>query len=220
VPLGVLLAREGETGAIGFSPSLPILDDVRKRLAMGSVIRVVLLFRERWWTKRLRSVPRNASLDALSFLHADSGDVPVWWTLHPAHLAAIVGWCGGPSALRLVGRPADEIRDRAIASLAKNLGVSRRRVSSQLVESWTHDWQRDPYSRGAYSYALVGGAGAATDLARPVQQTLWLAGEAADAEGRNGTVHGALGSGRRAGRSAAAALTARKRKKPTAPERG
>lgn len=206
VPLGVLLAPKGETGGIQFSPPLTVLEDVGSRLTMGAVLRVILLFRDRWWTKRLRSAPRSASLDALSFVHGESGDVPVWWTLHPAHLPVMVGWAGGPSALRLAGRPHEEIRDRAVTSLAKNLGVSRRRVSSQLEECWTHDWQRDPYSRGAYSYALVGGARAAVHLARPVEETLWLAGEAADAEGRTGTVHGAIGSGRRAARSAAAAL--------------
>ncbi|MFL5623623.1 MAG: FAD-dependent oxidoreductase, partial [Gemmatimonadaceae bacterium] len=95
----------------------------------------------------------------------------------------------------------------AISSLAENLGVTKRRVASQLEGFWTHDWQSDPFSRGAYSYALVGGARAAARLARPTQNTIWIAGEAADAEGRNGTVHGAIGSGRNAARAAARALT-------------
>jgi monoamine oxidase len=44
----------------------------------------------------------------------------------------------------------------------------------------------------------VGGGDAPKQLSRPVQSTLFFAGEAADAEGRNGTVHGAIGSGERA----------------------
>jgi len=206
VPLGALLAAPGEPGVIQFSPSLTILDDTRGRLAMGAVVRVVLLFRERWWTKRLPSAPPDASLDSLSFLHGAAGDLPVWWSLHPAHLPVMVGWVGGPAALRLAGRSPAEIGDRAVAALAANFGVSRRRVASSVQECWTHDWQHDPFSRGAYSYALVGGADGAARLARPIQGTLWLAGEAADPEGRNGTVHGAIGSGRRAARSAARAL--------------
>jgi monoamine oxidase len=35
-------------------------------------------------------------------------------------------------------------------------------------------------------------------LAKPVQDTIWFAGEAADREGRTGTVHGAIASGWRA----------------------
>jgi monoamine oxidase len=79
--------------------------------------------------------------------------------------------------------------------------VSRQRVASQLEAFWMHDWQHDPFARGAYSYALVDGADGAEQLARSIDGTLWLAGEAADAEGRTGTVHGAIGSGRKAGRA-------------------
>jgi monoamine oxidase len=66
--------------------------------------------------------------------------------------------------------------------------------------AWTHDWRADPWSRGAYSYARVGGAGAARALARPVEATLFFAGEATDTGGRTGTVEGALASGLRAAR--------------------
>jgi monoamine oxidase len=39
-----------------------------------------------------------------------------------------------------------------------------------------------------------------------VRGTIFLAGEATDAEGRNGTVHGAIASGKRAATQAARAL--------------
>ncbi len=211
-PLGVLLAPAGEPGAIAFSPSLPILDRVRTRLTMGSVVRVALLFKERWWTQRIMSVPSGASLESMSFLHGDSADIPVWWTLYPVQSSLMTGWAGGPAAERLAGRSIDEIQRRAVAALGENLGVPRGRVERQLEAFWTHDWQSDPYSRGAYSYALVGGSGAAAQLARSIEGTLWFAGEAADPEGRNGTVHGAIGSGRRAARSVLRALARRRRR--------
>jgi monoamine oxidase len=200
-PLGVLLARVDDPGAITFSPPVPILDQVRSRLAMGAVVRVVVLFRERWWTNHLRALPRGASLESMAFLHADSRDVPVWWSLHPMQAPVMTGWAGGPAALRLAGRSSTEIQDRAIGALAAQLGVTRRRVAAQVEACWTHDWQHDPLSRGAYSYSLVGGAESAGQLARSIRGTLWFAGEAADPEGRNGTVHGAIASGRRAGLS-------------------
>jgi monoamine oxidase len=214
VPLGVLLATAGELGAIAFSPPLPMLDRVRRCLTMGSVVRVTLLFRDRWWTERMRSVPRDESLEAMSFLHGDAGHLPVWWTMYPVQSPVMVGWVGGPAAARFADRSTEEIRDRAVAALAANLGVSRRRVERQLEGGWTHDWQHDPFARGAYSYALVGGSDAATQLARAVEGTLWVAGEAADPEGRNGTVHGAIASGRRAARSVLRAL-ARRGARPT-----
>jgi monoamine oxidase len=206
VPLGVLLAAPGDEGAIQFAPALPLVEKMRTRLAMGSVARVVMLFKERFWTGKLSATPKGASLDSLSQLLGNAADFPVLWTLHPAHLPVIVAWSGGPAAARLSGLPYEEWRDRAVTAVAKNFGVTRRRVESQLVDAWRHDWNVDPYSRGGYSYPLVGGAGAEKQLARPIESTLWLAGEAADAEGRNGTVTGAIGCGRTAARAAAAAL--------------
>jgi monoamine oxidase len=61
-----------------------------------------------------------------------------------------------------------------------------------------HDWTADPFSGGAYSYGGVGAIEARAALARPVAGTLFLAGEAVAQRGRNGTVHGALASGREA----------------------
>jgi monoamine oxidase len=165
---------------------------------MGAVVRVVVLFRERWWTDDLRALPAGATLESMAFLHGDAEDMPVWWTLHPMQAPVMVGWAGGPAGLRLAGRSAAEIQDRAVAALAANLGVTRRRVAAQVDGCWTHDWQHDPYSRGAYSYSLVGGAESARRLAKSIKGTLWFAGEAADPGGRNGTVHGAIASGRRA----------------------
>ena len=204
--LGVLFAPPGTPGAIVFQPVPPLLEKMSSKLTMGSVQKVVMLFRERWWTGKLKWAPKDASLDGMSFLYGDTDDYPTWWTLHPAHLPAIVGWAGGPSAQRLAGKPYEEKRDRAIAALARNFGVTRRRIESQLLELWTHDWDMDPYARGAYSYSLVGGAGAAAKFARGVDGTLWFAGEAADAEGRNGTVTGAIGSGRGAAKAVQKAL--------------
>ncbi|HEU5185501.1 MAG TPA: NAD(P)/FAD-dependent oxidoreductase [Gemmatimonadaceae bacterium] len=205
VPLGVLLAPPGEVGAITFSPTVGVIDRMRNRLTMGSVVRIAFLFRERWWTERIEAIPRDESLESMTFLHGDSGDVRVWWSLHPVQAPVMIGWVGGPAAERLAG-VFGEIEDRAIKALAANLRVSPRRVASQVEACWTHDWQADPFSRGAYTYALVGGADAASTLARPVKGTLWFAGEAADPEGRNGTVHGAIGSGRRAAQSVIRAL--------------
>jgi monoamine oxidase len=66
--------------------------------------------------------------------------------------------------------------------------------------AYFHDWQSDPFSRGAYSYGTVSADGAQEALASPVENTLFFAGEATDVTGHNGTVHGAIASGRRAAR--------------------
>ena len=68
-------------------------------------------------------------------------------------------------------------------------------------QSWyLHDWSTDPFSLGAYSYIGVGGVDAPSELAKPVENTLFFAGEATDSNGQSGTVDAAIVSGKRAAR--------------------
>jgi monoamine oxidase len=103
----------------------------------------------------------------------------------------------------------EALAGHALRALADTLGLPHRRLQSLTEAFWSHDWLADPWSRGAYSYALAGGADAARDLAKPIDGTLFLAGEAMDAEGRNGTVEGAIASGLRAARQVKRALARR-----------
>ena len=116
----------------------------------------------------------------------------------PEKLPIITGWAPFHCAERLSGKSTEFVVDKCLHSLSRVLRISRSELESLLAHAYWHDWQSDPLSRGAYSYPMVGGAGAAKQLARPIENTLWLAGEAADAVGRNGTVTGAIGSGRTA----------------------
>jgi monoamine oxidase len=198
VPLGVLQQATGES-AITFSPDIEDTRRAASQLAMGAVVRMVLLFREPFWeSKAVKRRTGGRSLAELAFLHSSDEDVPVWWTASPVRAATLVGWAGGGKAARLAARGVAEIEHRAIAALARQIGMQRRRVASLIEHCWHHDWLGDPYTLGAYSYAMVGGRTAAKRLARPVEHTLFFAGEAADAEGRTGTVHGAMGTGYRA----------------------
>jgi monoamine oxidase len=198
VPLGVLQATDVES-AIAFTPEV---DDTRRAaglLAMGTVVRVVLLVREPFWEARsVRRKSGGRSLAELSFLHSTDEDVPVWWTAAPVRAPLLVGWVGGPKATRLLETAGGDIEGRAVGAIARQFGMRRATVSSLVEQCWHHDWEHDPFTRGAYSYALVGGSRAARRLARPVADTLFFAGEAADTEGRTGTVHGAIGTGYRA----------------------
>mgnify|MGYP003793744169 CR=1 FL=1 len=83
-------------------------------------------------------------------------------------------------------------------ALGRQLQISPRRMRSLVEAVWMHDWEHDPFARGAYSYQVVDGADAPDALARPIRRTLFFAGEASDAAGATGTVHGAIASGRRA----------------------
>lgn len=91
--------------------------------------------------------------------------------------------------------------DAAIRELGGLFAIPPARVRRLLIGVHAHDWTRDPFSRGAYSYLAVGGASAPDRLARPVEGTLFFAGEAASSD-ESGTVAGAIASGRRAARRA------------------
>jgi monoamine oxidase len=67
------------------------------------------------------------------------------------------------------------------------------------------DWTCDPFARGGYAVFPAGSQGAAAELARDVERTLFFAGEAT-AGGHAGTVDGALASGERAAREVDEAL--------------
>jgi monoamine oxidase len=88
--------------------------------------------------------------------------------------------------------------DRALHTLGTLLHVKTLELAALLEAAYFHDWQSDPYSLGAYSYGSVGSDGAQQALGSPVEDTLFFAGEATDITGHNGTVHGAIASGRRA----------------------
>ena len=111
----------------------------------------------------------------------------------------LTAWAGGPRADAMSQLSETGLVDRALASLARALAFPRSRLAD-LLESWrAHDWRRDPYSRGAYSYVGVGGLPAQRALARPCEGTLFFAGETTEAE-EMGTVSGAIASGQRAAR--------------------
>jgi len=199
VPLGVLQAAPGQTGAIEFDPGLTQKSRALQHLAMGPVVRMVFRFRERFWSVGSFSARgRRLDLDSMSFLHTSDRDFPVWWTTNPFQSPLLVAWCGGPDARRLAQIDRRALESRAISRLSAHLGMPIRRLTALVEETWFHDWLHDPFARGAYSYPLVGGADAPADLARPLRGTLFFAGEATDASGSTGTVHGAISSGRRA----------------------
>ncbi len=208
LPLGVLQAPPGEEGAIEFTPELRAKREPLAHLAMGIVVRVVLRLSERFWVSDwFAKQAKNDQLDALSFLQTHDEHFPVWWTAYPVRAPVIVAWSGGPRAIALSQLASDEVKDTAIASLARQFGLSTRRARGLVDAAWTHDWTHDPLTRGAYSYQTVGGAHAPAGLAHPLRGTLFFAGEAAGAQGRTGTVHGAIASGRRAAAEAMRSLS-------------
>jgi monoamine oxidase len=200
VPLGVLQARAEDNGAIRFSPGLPrAKQEAISNIMMGKVIRVTLRFRRRFWEDLPRSQKTNSkTMDKMSFLLSHDDWFPTWWTMAPEKLPLLTGWAPFHCAERLSGQNPSFVVERALQSLHRLLGPSVQELETLLEHAYCHDWQNDPFSRGAYSYGKVGGDGMEEALAKPVDNTLFFAGEATDTGGHNGTVHGAIATGKRA----------------------
>ncbi|HZU27092.1 MAG TPA: NAD(P)/FAD-dependent oxidoreductase [Bryobacteraceae bacterium] len=184
-PLGVLQA-----GMITFNPQPRQALDAARSIAVGPVVRVSLLFCQ-WPDKALAE---------MGFLHAEGEPFPTWWTRAPDPVPLLTAWSGGPAAIHHAGNSSAAVARSAVQSLARMIGAKPAALAAQLRSWHLHNWQNDPFSRGAYSYIPVGAIDAPATLAEAVDDTLWFAGEAANTEGHWGTVHGALATGRRAAR--------------------
>jgi monoamine oxidase len=186
LPLGVLKSK-----SVVFSPALPEKQNAMSFLESGPAIRVTLSFEEKVWQ-------RDPEMADLSFLFTDDPQFPTWWTSNPLAYPILTGWAAGPNTRVHAGRSKDDIVRSAVQALAQIMKIAEAELRRQMTQSFVHDWQADPFSRGAYSYAAVGGMDAAKTLAQPVADSLYFAGEATNSDGYNGTVHGAIATGLRA----------------------
>lgn len=184
LPLGVLRANR-----VAFDPVPQTIMQAAEGLAMGTARRVSYLFRKRFWEN---------SAPAMSFLFLDQGLLRVWWTPHPNQAPTLTGWIGGTKALDAYSLSDEQFAQEGLSTLAAAFKISESDLRVHLISWHTHNWQQDPCSLGAYSYALVGGADASRAMTHPIDDTLYFAGEHTDVTGHWGTVHGALGSGLRA----------------------
>ena len=233
LPLGVLQTSPDQPAAVRFIPELPPDKQTAiKNLEMGHVLRIVLSFRERFW-ETLTCWDQNnnpAKFADAGFIHCPGLPLPTWWSQLPIRAPVLVGWVGGPNADRIsrsstsrhavadqtesdnahlaqaAGEPLGSfVLDQAIGSLTRIFDLSTEYIRDRLAAYYFHDWQHDPFSRGAYGYVPVAGLDDQLALSQPVDSTLFFAGEATSV-GHIGTVHGAIMSGQRAAREILARL--------------
>jgi monoamine oxidase len=200
LPAAVLKA-----GDLRFDPAVPAKQRALAGIETGQVFKIVLRFREAFWERaeflkeRREQAGGGSSGRGVHFLHAHGAEVPTWWTTLPVRSPVLVGYVGAVAAEQLLAEEPPSRLERSLVALSDVFAVPRRELEGLLDASASHDWRADPFARGAYSYIGVGGIGAPRALGRPVDGTLFFAGEATDGA-QIGTVSGALASGRRAAR--------------------
>ena len=200
-----------KTGTVKFEPEIRAKKRALELIETGHIFKIVLRFRRAFWEEpdflKERRPPRSSEQDgkSVNFLHAPGAEIPTWWTAQPVRGPVITGWVGGVKAETLLSEEPASRLERSLVALSDILAIPRRELDDNLDAWASHDWRADPFARGAYSYIGVGGIGAPRTLGRPVDGTLFFAGEATLAD-KIGTVAGALASGRRAAREALRSL--------------
>ena len=185
LPLGVLQA-----GSVRFTPDLTAKQPALEGLAFGPVLKLSLRFRQAFWEEI-----DGGKYAGAAFFHSADTAFPTFWTSLPLRSALMTAWIAGPKAAQLSTREMPYIIGKALESLATVFG-GKAPDEFGLEAAYLHNWQTDPFARGAYSYIAAGGSEARSILAAPLEDTLFFAGEATD-EDEGSTVTGALQSGAR-----------------------
>jgi monoamine oxidase len=202
VPIGVLQLPPGAPGAISFSPPLETKRAALAGIVSGAVLKVVMRFRTAFWEELDGGRFRDSS-----YFFSLETTFPTFWTSAPLRSPLLTAWMGGPPAAQLCEQSDEHIIHEALSSLQTMFGSHLPAGKAQLEAAFVHNWERDPFSRGAYSYVAVGhNYTARRSLAAPLEDTLFFAGEATDTEDEPATVAGALQSGTRAAREVNAHL--------------
>lgn len=181
-PIGVLKA-----GAIQFSPDLPTSKwQALNGLEMGSVMKILFRFKERFWD------------DGLTMVGCD-GPVRLYWT--PLYgwgedaTPVLIAYVGGYRARALSARTEAEAVAIALADLDR---IFPKVLPSQLIEdSQRVDWCTNENTRGGYSFVRVGGSGSRQALAVSDTGALFWAGDGTATESIAAVVHAAYATGLR-----------------------
>lgn len=181
VPVGLL-----QSGHIHFNPYPEKHMQAAQQIGYGSVIKILFQFKEPFW---------NQYADDIGFMFSEEV-VPTWWTQLPSRNGLLTGWFGGQQTMRVKGRPEKEIAAIALQSLAKMLQREQQELQKLLIGQEVHDWSKNPFACGAYTYSMLQTAGARKVFREPVEDTIYFAGEGYNEGHSAGTVEAALESGK------------------------
>lgn len=175
VPFAIL-----QQGRLRIHPEPAALAAARSAIVTGNAMRITYRFAQATWANFGPHI---------SFIHG-GGCFPVWWTAYPIQFPVITRWAAGPKADALAGASEAELKRMGLDSLRGILGED----PGEPENAWVHDWKKDAFALGAYSYVRVNGMAAHEEFRKIVENTICFAGEAL-ATGHMGTVHGAIASG-------------------------
>jgi len=186
IPLGLLQRNQ-----IKFSPALN-RTNVFRSLGYGNVIRVLLLFRIKFWQEKTIAEKLGKDMKKLLFMFSHAR-IPTWWTQYPSSEALLSGWLSGPSAKKYSSSSNRIIIEDSLQSLASIFEIDKKRIRSKLKAWKVINWTTDEFTMGSYSFATMNADKNRKIAGKPEKNTLFFAGE--HLEEPLGTVESALKSG-------------------------
>jgi monoamine oxidase len=178
-------------GGVRFAPPLPDLAETAAGAPLGLASKVHLSL-SGW---------EEFPVDSQLWGRADTPETGGYHT-RPFGRPMIEAYFGGALAWGLEAEGQAALADFAISELVELLGSDMRRRLEPLAVSM---WGSDPFAGGAYSHCLPGQADARQRLRMPIDDRLFVAGEATS-ETFYGTAHGAWIEGERAALEVMSAL--------------
>ncbi|PWT75437.1 MAG: hypothetical protein C5B59_08955 [Bacteroidetes bacterium] len=185
VPIGVLRLKP-EEGGIRFFPEIESIITLTKLIGYGSVIKFLVEFKEPLW-ERIGS--------GIGFFFVEEL-IPTWWTQAPRKDLLLTGWVGGPNAKKLENQSDASLKQCAMDVLKHAFSLEDSSLKKVIENIHVFNWGADPLIRGAYSFPGIHTGRARKELSKPVDGTLFLAGEGFFEGDMGGTVEAALINGR------------------------
>src|SRR5262249_52360847 len=139
LPLGVWQAN-----TVRFHPPLTEKQSAAQELQFGQVMKMSLLFHERWWPK-----------PGAGFVQAPNEGIPTWWDDSRGPL--LTGWAGGTRAEALMALSKRRLENLCLEILGRIYSERPSTLKKRMIAMHHYDWSRDSNFRGAYSYLPVNG---------------------------------------------------------------
>ncbi|KAG2490106.1 hypothetical protein HYH03_011412 [Edaphochlamys debaryana] len=200
VPISLL-----QRNVIAFSPPLPAAKQTAiQRIKMGNALKIIINFSRKFWPDNMYDVVCPGSF------------IPEFWMLTktPTDPTAatpytVVGFLAGDRTQAVASMGDTEAQRRFLEQLDAIFGKPEdpHPASSSVVKGVVHDWAKEPYALGAYTYPSLGAElGDRAALGAPVGR-LFFAGEHCN-ESINPCMQGAMQTAERAAELMVAALAA------------
>ena len=108
--------------SIIFQPGIDNYFHTAKKIGFGTVIKVMLEFKEAFWEKKKKDI---------GFLLTNE-IIPTWWTQLPSSYPLLTGWAGGPQAWPLENKDDETILDTCTPVLVKCFSKNSQRIKTNV----------------------------------------------------------------------------------------